>query len=263
MDLKMKGQLALVTGSTSGHGKEVAKVLLEEGARVVINSFSQEELDSVKEELSALGEAYFIKADVTKDEEVTHLMDEVYKLGDLDILVNNVGYWQDDDFWDIDDALWDKMLQLNFMGGIRTMRYALPKMLESNYGRIVNVASEIASKPGATQVHYSVCKAAVVAATHGVAQWCRGKNVLVNSIQPGPMWTPTEIRWQENAAAENGRTLEEHVQHFLEHDEPQYVLQRYLMPEEVAKVTAFYCSPVMTTTQGAAVRADGSMIHHI
>ena len=63
MDLQIKGQLALVTGSTSGHGKEVAKILLREGARVVINSFSEEEINKVKDEMSALGDAYFIVGD--------------------------------------------------------------------------------------------------------------------------------------------------------------------------------------------------------
>lgn len=263
MDLQIKNQLALVTGSTSGHGKEVAKVLLQEGARVVINSFSQEEVDSVRDEMSALGDAHFIVADLTKTDEVNRMMDEVYKLGDLDILVNNVGYWQDDDFENIDDALWDRMMQLNFMSGIRTMRYAVPRMVKRNYGRIVNVSSEIASKPSGTQVHYSVCKAAVVAATHGVAQVCRNTNVRVNSIQPGPMWTPTEIEWQKNAAKEAGKELDEYVAWFLETGEPGYLLGRYLQPEEVAVMTAFYCSPIMTATQGAAIRADGGMIHHI
>lgn len=263
MDLQIKGQLALVTGSTSGHGKEVAKILLREGARVVINSFSEEEINKVKDEMSALGDAYFIVGDLTKDDEVTKMMDEVYKLGELDILVNNVGYWQDDDFEKIDDALWDKMLQINFMSGIRTMRYAVPRMVKRDYGRIVNVSSEIASKPSGTQVHYSVCKAAVLAATHGIAQVCRNTNVRVNSIQPGPMWTPTEIEWQKNAAKEKGMDLDAYIQDFLENGEPQYLLGRYLMPEEVAVMTAFYCSPIMVAAQGAAIRADGAMIHHI
>jgi len=265
MDLAIKGHLALITGSTSGHGKALAKILLEEGARVVVNSFSDEELDQVRDEMSALGEVFFIRADVTKNDEVTHMMDEIYKIGELDILVNNVGYWRDDDFWDITDELWDRMFQLNFYGTVRTMRYALPKMLKRNYGRIVNVASEIAFKPSGAQAHYSVCKTAVVSLTRAAAQTCRGKdvNVRINSVLPGGMLTPTEINWHKEVVAQKGVDYDEYVDNFIVTAEPTTLVQRYLQPEEVARVVAFYLSPLTTPTMGTAIIADGGMIHHI
>lgn len=263
MDLGMKNQLALVTGSTSGHGKEMAKILLQEGAKVVINSYSDEELESVRGELNTIGEAYFIKCDITDNKDVTKMMDAVYEIGELDMLVNNVGVWRDDDFWDITDELWDYMFQMNFYGAVRTMRYAIPRMIKRNYGRVLNVSSEVGFRPSGAQVHYGVCKTALISLSSGVARACQGTNVLVNTSIPGPMWTPTEKKWQEDVVAKLDVDFDEYIDQYMKVTEPTSLVQRYLQPEEVARVGAFYLSPFMTATTGAAIRADGGIIHHI
>ena len=182
MDLKLKGQRALVTGSTSGIGKGMATKLLQEGVTVYINSFSQQELDDVREELLAVGDARFVKCDVTSTESVTQMMEQIYAEGPLDIIVNNVGWWRDCPFEEITDADWQRMFDLNFFGAVRTLRYVFPRMKERGYGRVLNVASEVAFKPSPDCVHYCAAKTAVVSLSRGLAEATRKTNVTVNSL---------------------------------------------------------------------------------
>ncbi len=263
MNLKMEGQLALVTGSTSGIGKGIAKALLKEGVRVVINSFSQEEIDSVRDELSALGVLDFMVADVTNTDSINNMMDEIYKIGELDIIVNNVGYWQPCEFENITDDDWKRMMDLNFYGAVRTLRACFPKMIKRNYGRIVNISSEVAMKPLPDFIHYSVAKTAVVALSRGLAEAARGKNVTVNSLLPGPTWTPGEQASQTKLAKESGKTVEEQVAEFFREEEPSSLAERFLDIEEIANAVTFYCSPLASAATGGSIRIDGGIIRHI
>jgi len=263
MDLKLKGNLALVTGSTSGIGKGIASSLLKEGARVVINSFSQAEIDSVRDEMSALGEVYFMVADITDTASVNKMIDDIYKIGELDIVVNNVGFWQGKDFWDFTDKDWQKMMDLNFYGAVRTLRACLPRMIKRNYGRIINIASEVAMKPLPDMIPYSVAKTAVVSLSRGLAEVTRGKNITVNSVLPGPTWTPGEEASQKILAEDAGKTIDQQVVDFFKECEPTSLVGRFLKIEEVASAVTFYCSPVASAATGVAILIDGGIIRHI
>ena len=263
MDLQLKGQLALVTGSTSGIGKGIATALLKEGARVVINSFSQEEIDSVRDELSAIGDAYFMIADVTHTDSVNKMMEEIYQIGELDIIVNNVGFWQACEFESITDEGWQRMMDLNFYGAVRTLRYCFPRMIKRNYGRIINISSEVAMKPLPDFIHYSVAKTAVVGLSRGLAEAARGKNVTVNSLLPGPTWTPGERESQTKLAKEAGKTVKQQVADFFKEEEPSSLAERFLDIEEIAHAVTFYCSPLASAATGVSIRIDGGIIRHI
>lgn len=263
MDLQLNGQLALVTGSTSGIGKGIATALLKEGVRVVVNSFSQDEIDGVRDELSAVGDAYFMVADVTSTDSVNRMMDEIYKINELDIIVNNVGFWQACKFEDISDSAWKQMLDLNFYGAVRTLRICFPRMLKRNYGRIINIASEVAMKPIPDMIHYSVAKTAIVSLSRGLAEDARGKNVTVNSILPGPTWTPGEKASQVELAKEAGKSVEQQVKDFFRECEPSSLVERFLNIDEVARTVTFYCSPLASAATGGSIHIDGGIIRHI
>ena len=263
MDLKLKGQMALVTGSTSGIGKAIASNLLREGAKVVINSFSKEELDSVREEMSALGEAYFMQADVTSTESVNSMIEEIEKIAPLDIVVNNVGFWKASDFAELTDEAWSRTFDLNLNGHMRVCRAVLPKMLERNYGRIINISSECALKPLFDFVDYSTAKTAVLGLTRALAEITKGTKVTVNAVLPGPALTPGEKRSQEEEAEANGRTFEEQVKYFFSTYEPTSLIQRHVLPQEIADVVTFYCSPLTSAVTGTPIRVDGGIVRHI
>ena len=263
MDLKLKGNLALVTGSTSGIGKGIAKAMLKEGVRVVINSFSIDEIEHVKSEMEELGEAYFITGDITDTDSVTQMMDAVYKIGDLDIIVNNVGFWEPCEFQDISDDDWNKVMNMNFYGAVRTLRYCMPRMLKRNYGRIINISSEVAFKPLPDMVHYSVAKTAVLSLSRALAEVARGKNVTVNSILPGPTWTEGEAASQKKLADAAGITLDQQIKDFFNKMEPSSLAERFLDIDEVVNTVLYYCSPIASANTGASVRVDGGIIRHI
>lgn len=263
MDLKLKGQRALVTGSTSGIGKGMATKLLQEGVTVYINSFSQQELDDVREELLAVGDARFVKCDVTSTESVTQMMEQIYAEGPLDIIVNNVGWWRDCPFEEITDADWQRMFDLNFFGAVRTLRYVFPRMKERGYGRVLNVASEVAFKPSPDCVHYCAAKTAVVSLSRGLAEATRKTNVTVNSLVYGPCWTPGEAAHISRNAEEAGVSLDAYLEAFFHENEPTSILGRYLQVEELTNTVLYYCSPLSSAVNGTAIRIDGGIIRCI
>jgi len=260
MDLQLKGQLALVTGSTSGIGKGIATELLKEGARVVINDFAEDRFEPVREEMMSYGEAYFIKADVTKTSEVESMIEQIYELGELDIVVNNVGWWDEREFIDITDEDWAKMMDVNFYGAVRVCRACLPAMMKRNYGRIINISSEVAYKPSPNMLHYAVAKTAVVSLSRGLAQIAKESGVCVNSLLPGPVWTPGEAAYQIKTAEKLGKDLDEYISEFFEEYEPTSIQRRFLQVEEIARAVAFYASPLASGATGASIRIDGGIV---
>jgi len=260
MDLQLKGQLALVTGSTSGIGKGIATRLLKEGARVVINDFAEERFDPVRGEMLSYGEAHFIKADVTSTDDVNVMIGKIHELGELDIVVNNVGWWSEREFVDITDDEWARMMDVNFYGAVRVCRACLPAMLKRNYGRIINISSEVAYKPLTNMMHYSVAKTALIALSRGLAQIARESNVTVNSLLPGPVWTPGEAEHITKMAESAGKDLDAYISGFFDDYEPAYIQKRFLKVEEISDAVAFYVSPLASAATGASIRIDGGIV---
>lgn len=263
MDLGLKGQRALVTGSTSGIGKEVARKLLLEGAVVYVNGASEERLAAARSELSALGRAKFIRCDVTSTDCVTRMMEEIYAAGPLDVIINNAGRWSDCPFAQITDEAWREMFEINFFSVTRTLRYCLPRMLARGYGRVLNVASEVAFKPSPGCVHYSAAKTAVVSLSRGLAESTRNTGVTVNSLVLGPCWTPGEAAFINEAAEEAGVPLDAYLEGFFRENEPTSIAGRYLKMEELANTILYYCSPLASAVNGTAIRIDGGIIRCI
>ena len=153
MDLGLKGKLALVTGSTAGIGFAIAQGLLAEGARVVINGRTPVRVAAAVERLRASGDVFGVAADMATAEGAATVVDAVNSIGKLDILVNNVGYFEVKPLAELEDADWDAMFQLNVMSAVRMSKAFLPGMLERNTGRIVFIASEQSEKPNPVMLH--------------------------------------------------------------------------------------------------------------
>ena len=149
MDLGITGRIALISGADSGMGKGTARLLLEAGARVAVTDQPGGTLDAAVAELAPLGEVVAVTGDVTKPEDVRAIWAEVReRLGPPDIYVNAAGVTgATGDFLDVDDAGWQRTLDINLMGAVRMCREAIPAMRASNWGRIVLFASEDAVQP--------------------------------------------------------------------------------------------------------------------
>lgn len=247
MDLGLRDRLCLVTGSTGGIGLATARVLVDEGARVVTCGRS---------ERPGIGETLHVQADLSRVGEPERVVAEA---GPVDVLVNNAGYAEQRDFLEVTDEQWDAVWQLNVMSYVRAIRAAVPAMRERGGGVIVNVASTAGKRPSTGMPDYSVTKAAVLSLSRLVADLYAGDGIRCNAISPGP--TATEA-WlgagglADQQAGRSGKSRDE-VLAAVGKGRP---LGRLAQAEEIAAVIAFLCSERASYVTGAAWSADGGTV---
>lgn len=189
MDLKLKDRKAFISGSTKGIGYATAKTLAVEGAEVIINGRSEESVDKALKKLKKEvpgGNISGIPCDFSKEEEIEKL---IGKIGELDILINNVGIFGQKEFTEIPDEEWLEFYKVNVLSGVRLSRAFLPKMLKKDSGRIIFISSESAFNIPVEMIHYGMTKTAQLAVSRGLAETTKGTNVTVNSILPGPTFS--------------------------------------------------------------------------
>jgi NAD(P)-dependent dehydrogenase (short-subunit alcohol dehydrogenase family) len=264
MDLGLSGRLALVTGSTQGIGFAIAKMLGAEGARVIVNGRRD---DLVKRAVSELreqgGDAHGIDADLSTAEGARKVLSAAGAIGPVDILVNNVGYFEVRPFEAIADEAWTSMFELNVMSGVRLARALMPPMLERNRGRIVFIASEQSAKPNPDMIHYAMSKAAQVSVARGLAELTRGTGVTVNSVLAAPTWSEGVETFLGKIAPGAGRTVEEMRTAYFEGPGRTSLIQRWATADEIAAQVVFLCSPRAAAINGAAQRVDGGIIRSL
>ena len=245
MDLGLSGSACVVTGSTGGIGLETAKLLVDEGARVVTSGRSK---------APGIGEALHVQVDLAEPDAPGTLIDAaVREVGGLDVLVNNVGYAVQARFEEVADADWDSMWQLNVMSYVRAIRAALPS-LRASRGVIVNVSSTAGKRPSGGMPHYSVTKAAVLSLSRLVADLYAGDGIRCNAVTPGP--TATEAWLGEGGLADQQGDRNE----VLAKVGAGRPLGRLAEPEEIAAVIAFLASARASYVTGAAWSADGGTV---
>jgi NAD(P)-dependent dehydrogenase (short-subunit alcohol dehydrogenase family) len=247
VDLGLRDRRCLVTGSTGGIGLATARLLVEEGAHVVTCGRS---------EAPGVGEALHVRADLSSPGEGERVVTEA---GELDVLVNNVGYAEQRDFLTLADEAWEEAWQLNVMSYLRAIRAALPGMRERGGGVIVNVSSTAGKRPSTGMPEYSVTKAAVLSLSRLVADLYAGDGIRCNAIAPGPTATQAwlgEGGLADQQAARSGKSRDE----VLEAVGKGRPLGRLAEPEEIASVIAFLCSDRASYVTGAAWSADGGTV---
>ncbi|HIW90085.1 MAG TPA: SDR family oxidoreductase [Candidatus Corynebacterium avicola] len=259
MDTQLSGKRAFVSGSTHGIGYATAKALLQEGVEVVINGRDQPRLDSAVQDLTRAvpgATVNGIPADFSDDADVRRLLDE---LGHVDILVNNVGIFEVNDFSDVTDADWRRYFEVNVMSGVQLSRQALPQMINSGWGRIIFVGSESGVNIPADMVHYGVTKAGMLALSNGLAKLTRGTEVTVNSILGGPTYSDGVAGTVQQIADVQGISPDD-LKAAIIGENKTSLLERFIEPDEIANLAVYLCSPLSSATNGAAVRADGGVL---
>ena len=260
MDLGLKGRRALVTGSTAGIGFAIARALAAEGARVIVNGRTAARVDAAVAALKTQGEVSGVAADMATAEGARTVVDFVERAGPLDILVNNVGYFEVKPLAELADADWEAMFQLNVMSGVRLSKAFLPGMLARNRGRIVFIASEQSVKPNPVMLHYAMSKAAVVSVARGLAEQTRGTAVTVNSALVAATWSEGVEVFISKMAAAQGVTVEQMTRDYFAQEAHNSLLQRFATPGEIADQIVFLCSERAAAVNGAAQRVDGGII---
>ena len=263
MDLGITNRLALITGSTQGIGRAIAEALLAEGARVIVNGRSGATVRQSVTSLTRLGDVHGVAADLSTAEGVSRLLDEIRHLGAVDILVNNVGYFEVRKFTDISDADWLDMFQLNVMSGVRLTRALFPGMLERDWGRVVFIGSDQSAKPNIDMMHYAMTKTAQVSIARSLAELTRGTRVTVNSVLVAPTWSEGVEAFLGKAATTQGKSVAELRADYFRTTGASSLLQRWARPEEIAAQVVFLCSERASAINGAAQRADGGIVRSL
>jgi NAD(P)-dependent dehydrogenase (short-subunit alcohol dehydrogenase family) len=263
MDLQLQNKTAFISGSTAGIGFAIAKSLLQEGAKVIINGRSQDGVDKAVEELKGLAKGLSVSgipADFAKADEVTRLIEQ---LPDIDILVNNAGIFEPKPFEQIPDEDWFRLFEVNVMSGVRLSRHFLPKMLQKNWGRIIFISSESAVFIPDEMIHYGMTKTAQLAISRGLAELTKGTQVTVNSILPGPTMSKGAGDFIQELAKSGNKSIADVESDFFKNMRPTSLLQRFASVEEVANTVTYYASPLASATNGASIRVEGGLVRSI
>lgn len=257
MDLGLRERVCVVTGSTGGIGLETARLLAEEGARVVVTGRRPERVDAVTAEVGA---AFGMACDLADAEAPALLVERaINEVGPVDVLVNNAGIAYQRSFEEVSDAQWDEMWQLNVMSYVRAIRAVLPGMRDRASGVIVNVSSTAGKRPSTSMPDYSVTKAAVLSLSRLVADLYAADGIRCNAVTPGPTATYAwlgEGGLADQQARRSGKARDE-VLDAVGKGRP---LGRLAEPEEIAAVIAFLCSDRASYVTGAAWSADGGTV---
>jgi len=255
---KLKGQSALVTGANSGIGMAVAIALANDGANVVVNYVSHPEAAEavVKQIENNGGNAIAVKADISKEDEVQSMFQQMFaKYGTIDILVNNAGLQKDSPFESMSLADWQLVLNVNLTGQFLCAREAVKEFLKrgivaersSAAGKIICMSSVHQVIPWAGHVNYASSKGGIEMMMKSLAQELAPKKIRVNSIGPGAIRTPiNESAWSTPEALNKLLTL--------------IPYGRIGEPEDIGKVAVWLASDESDYLTGTTIFADGGML---
>jgi len=261
MNLDLTGELALVTGSTRGIGFASAMGLAQMGAEVIVNGREAAAVDEAISKIKQASPKAKTRAAVFDLGGAEGCAALVAKFPEVDILVNNLGIYEPKAFFDIEDADWTKVFEVNVMSGVRLTRHYLKRMLDhKDWGRVVFVSSESAVFVPKEMVHYGFSKAAQLYIARGAAEQTKATSVTVNSVLPGPTWVEMAPVRLAARAKGLGTTVDELVSRTFTERRPASLLQRYATPDEVASLICYVCSKASSAINGAALRVDGGIV---
>jgi 3-oxoacyl-[acyl-carrier protein] reductase len=181
--MKLKDQVAVVTGGTAGIGKAIVEKFASEGAKVVIIGRNQERGEELAK---TLPEAQFYQLDVANTEDVNKTFDEIVKKwGKIDILVNNAGVTRDNLLLKMKEEDWDIVMAINVKSCYNCSKAVTRPMMKARKGKIINISSVVGLTGNPGQANYAASKAAVIGFTKALAREIASRNIGVNCIAPG------------------------------------------------------------------------------
>ncbi len=245
--MRLKDQVALVTGGSRGIGRAIVKALAAEGAKVAfVYRGNQAAADSLVQDLSqAGGTAMALQADVANTEAAQHCAERVEKeWGRLDILVNNAGIIRDDLFVRMEPDAWQAVLQTNLGGTYNFCRAVAYTLMKQRRGRIINISSVAAERANPGQTNYAASKGAINALTRALAVELASRNVTVNAVAPG--FVETEMT--EAVRNKAGDLIKKFIP-----------MRRLGQPEDIARVVVFLASADSGYMTGQVLTVDGGL----
>jgi 3-hydroxybutyrate dehydrogenase len=253
----LKGKTALVTGSTSGIGLEMARALAAQGANIVVNGFGDAQtIAGVEKELQGRGvKTLYHGADMSKPGEIEAMVRAAESaFGRVDVLVNNAGIQHTAPIDQFPTERWDAIIAINLTSAFHTIRLTLPKMRASGWGRIINVASVHGLVASVEKSAYVAAKHGIVGLTKTVALEVATSGVTCNAMCPGWVLTPL-VQKQVDARAERDRLSQDEAKRsLLAEKQPS---MQFVTTEQLAGLAVFLCSPAADQIRGVAWAMDG------
>ncbi|HEU5285243.1 MAG TPA: 3-hydroxybutyrate dehydrogenase [Sphingomicrobium sp.] len=248
----LEGKVALVTGSTSGIGLEIARALAAEGAAVMLNGFGdRQEIERLCGELGAVHDG----ADLSDPSAIEAMLDRCSaELGAPDVLVNNAGIQHVSPVESVPPGKWDAIIAINLSAAFHTTRLALPAMRARKWGRIINTASAHSLVASPNKSAYVAAKHGIAGLTKTVALEAARDGVTVNCISPGYVWTSLVENQIPDTMKARGLTREQVMNDVLLAAQPT---KRFVTPEEVAALALFLCRDEAASITGANLSMDG------
>ena len=238
-------RVALVTGAAQGIGRAIATALAEDGRRVIVGDLRT---DAAGEAAAAIG-GLAVALDVTDSASVAAAVERAEaELGPIEVLVNNAGWDELKPFLDTDEAFWDRVIDVNFKGALRTTRALLPGMIERGFGRIVNIGSDAGRVGSSLESVYSGAKGGVIAFTKTIAREAARAGVTANVVCPGPTRTPL----LEGMAEQGGEKLVTSLERAVP-------MRRLGEPEDIAAAVTFLASERAGYITGQTLSVSGGL----
>jgi 2-hydroxycyclohexanecarboxyl-CoA dehydrogenase len=235
----------MVTGGARGIGRGIALALAADGRRVAVADLLEEEAEATAGEAGGIA----VKLDVTDPVSVAAAVAQVeQELGPVEVLVNNAGWDEAKPFLETDEPFWDRVLEINFKGGLRTTRAVLPGMVERGWGRLVNIGSDAGRVGSSMESVYSGAKGGVIAFTKTIAREVARAGVTANVVCPGP----TRTAFLERIAGDGGERLVESLTKAVP-------MRRLGEPEDVAAAVAFLASDSAGYITGQTLSVSGGL----
>ena len=254
----LKGKTALITGSTSGIGLGIARVMAGAGVNIVLNGFGdKDEIETIRTNLETDYDvkALYHDADMTRPEEIRAMCQQALNtFGTVDILVNNAGIQHVSPIEDFPDEKWDALIGISLSSSFHTCKALIPAMREKGWGRIINIGSIHSLVASANKAGYVAAKFGLLGLTKVIALETAEHNITCNCLCPAYVNTPL-VQGQVPAQAKtHGIPESEVIKKIMLRPQP---IKKLVEPEHIGEMSLFLCSNSAQNITGAALPIDG------
>lgn len=263
--MKLKGKVALITGSAQGIGKAIAIEMAKEGASLVLTDIKEEKLrETYEKDIASIYKSEnvvgcHLKLDVTNEEQIQETIDKIVKhFGRIDILVNNAGVLSSYPIVELEEKEWDRIININLKGTFLVTKTVLGDMMERKEGCIINIASDSGITGKKYLSHYCSSKFGMIGFTQSVANEVAEYNITVNAVCPGP--TATEIYHTDREMQSKIRGISK--EDIIREENKTIPLGRPAQPNEIARLVVFLASDDNTYITGEAINISGGFEVH-
>lgn len=261
--MKLEGKIAIVTGGVRGNGFAAAKCLAEEGANIVIADICEdmktipykmstpETMAEAVEKLRGMGvKAEGIKCDVRKAADVSAMVDKTLEIfGRIDILVNNAGNTSMVAIAEMEEEVWDEVIDTHLKGMYLCCRYVLPHMIDQHSGKVVSISSVGGQRGFGMGGHYCAAKHGIIGLSKSIAMEVADHNINANVVCPGTVWTPM----MKGIAESFGMDDDEGKETFFA---GHMIKEREMMPEDIGRAVTWLCTDDSQNITGNMITVD-------